>query len=155
RLRRPRPDLRAPEAGGGGMSAELNARFVKRLPGGVAVEADLATLRCLAGGGFSGTVLFGPSGGGQAAALRCLAGLERPDEGWIALGEETWFDARARVFRTPQQRGVGYLFQEYALFPHLTVAGNVGYSLAGLPSAERRRRVGDMLDLFGLTGQEG
>jgi molybdate transport system ATP-binding protein len=130
------------------MSADLEAWFVKRWAGGVAVEADLRR----PADSFSVTVLFGPSGCGKTTTLRCLAGLERPDQGRIALGEATWFDARRRVFRTPQQRDVGYLFQEYALFPHLTVAGNVGYGLAGLSRPERQRRVGDVLDRFALAG---
>jgi molybdate transport system ATP-binding protein len=130
------------------MSAELVARFTKRHAPGVAVEADL---RCPAGA-FSVTVLFGPSGCGKTTTLRCLAGLERPDEGRVAFGPVTWSDAAAGVFLRPQQRDVGYLFQDYALFPHLTMAGNVAYGLSGVPRSERRRRVAAVLDRFQLTG---
>ena len=116
------------------MSAEFAARFVKRFGKAVAVEADLRrpTDR------FSVAVLFGPSGCGKTTTLRCLAGLERPEEGRIAFDGAPWFDAGRRVFLTPQRRGVGYLFQEYALFQHLTVGGNVGYGLRGVPRGERR-----------------
>jgi ABC-type sulfate/molybdate transport systems ATPase subunit len=69
--------------------------------------------------------LFGPSGCGKTTTLRCLAGLERPEEGRITFGENTWFDAELRVCLTPQQRDIGYLFQKYALFPHLSVAQNI------------------------------
>jgi molybdate transport system ATP-binding protein len=133
------------------MSAEIVARFVKRFAGAVAVEADLRrpTDR------FSVAVLFGPSGCGKTTTLRCLAGLERPDEGRIVFERTPWFDADRRVFLTPQRRGVGYLFQEYALFPHLTVGGNVAYGLRGVPRSERRRRVGEMLDVFRLADLEG
>jgi molybdate transport system ATP-binding protein len=87
------------------------------------------------------TVLFGPSGSGKTTVLRCLAGLDRPQRGFIRFRGETWFDAAARCFVPPQRRGVGLLFQEYALFPHLTVAGNIGFGLSRSPRAERDARV--------------
>jgi molybdate transport system ATP-binding protein len=133
------------------MTAEFVARFVKRFGKGPVIECDLRrpTDR------FSITVLFGPSGCGKTTTLRCLAGLDRPDEGRIAFGETTWFDAERQVFLTPQERDIGYLFQEYALFPHLTVAGNVGYGLAGVTRLEQKSRVADVLNLFQLRGLEG
>jgi molybdate transport system ATP-binding protein len=129
------------------MSGELTARFVKRYGPAVAVGLDLVRPADRP----SVAVLFGPSGCGKTTALRCLAGLEWPDKGRIAFGGEVWFDAGRRVCLPPQRRGVGFLFQEYALFPHLTVAGNVGYGLGHLPRADRRRRVGEVLDRFGLA----
>jgi molybdate transport system ATP-binding protein len=102
--------------------------------------------------GFSVTALFGPSGCGKTTILRCLAGLERPESGSIRFRDEVWFDPRQRAFRTPQQRGVGYLFQEYALFPHLRVADNVAYGLPSIPRDERKRRLHELLDAFGLRG---
>jgi molybdate transport system ATP-binding protein len=126
------------------------ARFVKRFSDDVAIETDLLrpTDR------FSITVLFGPSGCGKTTTLRCLAGLERPDKGEIRFNDCTWFDASTNACLTPQQRDIGYLFQEYALFPHLTVEGNVGYGLTRLSRAERRKRVGAILSTFGLSGLE-
>jgi molybdate transport system ATP-binding protein len=129
------------------MSTDLEARFLKRFPGGAAVEADLR----LPADRFSISALFGPSGCGKTTTLRCLAGLERPDEGRITFASTTWFEAQRRVLLTPQQRDVGYLFQERALFPHLSVAGNVAFGLSGLPRGERGRRVGAILDLLGLA----
>ncbi len=87
------------------------------------------------------TVLFGPSGSGKTTVLRALAGLDRPDAGAIRFAGELWFDAGAKIFVPPQRRGVGMLFQEYALFPHLTVAGNLSYGLAARPRAARAARV--------------
>ncbi len=132
------------------MSAELEAGFVKRFGKAVVVEADFRrpTDR------FSITVLFGPSGCGKTTTLRCLAGLERPEEGRIVFAKTPWFDAERRVFLTPQRRDIGYLFQEYALFPHLTVGGNIAFGLRGISRNEQRRRVGEMLDLFRLAGLE-
>src|SRR5258708_20010958 len=81
-------------------------------------------------GHFSVTVLFGPSGSGKTTALRCLAGLERPQCGYIRFGDETWFDASCGILVPPQRRQIAYLFQEYALFPHLTVPRNTA---SGIP----------------------
>jgi molybdate transport system ATP-binding protein len=94
------------------------------------------------------TVLFGPSGSGKTTVLRCLAGLEAPDAGFVRFGGETWVDTAARRFVPPQRRGVGLVFQEYALFPHLTVAENVGYGLGALPAAERAARVDEVARLL-------
>jgi ABC-type sulfate/molybdate transport systems ATPase subunit len=72
--------------------------------------------------------LVGPSGAGKTSLLRAVAGLERPSSGRIALGEELWFDAERRVHLGAERRRVGYLPQDYGLFPHLTVAGNVRFA---------------------------
>jgi len=132
------------------MSTELAAQFVKRFRNGATIAGSL----CLPADRFSVTVLFGPSGCGKTTTLRCLAGLERPEEGRITFGQRAWFDAEGHVFLTPQQRGIGYLFQEYALFPHLTVAQNIAFGLRGLSRNETRRRVGHMLERFQLAGLE-
>ncbi|HVW30644.1 MAG TPA: ATP-binding cassette domain-containing protein, partial [Polyangiaceae bacterium] len=71
--------------------------------------------------------LVGPSGAGKSSVLRAVAGLARPSAGRIALGADTWFDAAARVFLPPDRRSVGLVFQEYALFPHMSVRRNVAY----------------------------
>ena len=100
------------------------------------------------------TVLFGPSGAGKTTVLRCVAGLERPDRGSIRFADETWFDAARGVDLPPQRRRAGLLFQDHALFPHLTVAGNVGFGLGALGAAERRDRVAEALALVLLQGFE-
>ena len=75
-------------------------------------------------------VLFGPSGAGKTTILRCLAGLERPDRGEMRFRDQVWFDARSGRFAPPQARRTSYVFQEPALFPHLTVRANVGFGVA-------------------------
>jgi molybdate transport system ATP-binding protein len=129
------------------MADALTARFTKRFPGGAVIRGELSR----PASGPSVTVLFGPSGCGKTTVLRCLAGLERPEEGSIQFAAETWFDARQGFCLAPQQRGIGYVFQDYALFPHLTVEGNIGYGLGGLRAAERKWRVREMLDHFELA----
>jgi molybdate transport system ATP-binding protein len=132
-------------------TAELVADFEKQFPGGPLIRFRLRRSE----GSFSLTVLFGPSGSGKTTALRCLAGLERPDRGYIRFGNEIWFDAERRIFVPPQQRRIGYLFQDYTLFPHLTVARNIGYGLRTIDRAERLHRVAEIMQLLGLTGLAG
>jgi molybdate transport system ATP-binding protein len=74
-------------------------------------------------------VLFGPSGAGKSLSLKALAGLLRPDSGHVRLAGDTLFEASARIDRPPQARRLAYLFQDYALFPHLTVRQNVGFGV--------------------------
>lgn len=87
------------------------------------------------------TVLFGPSGSGKTTVLRALAGLEPEARGTIRLFGEPWLDSSRALHLPPQRRRVGLLFQEYALFPHLSVAANVGYGLFALPRRDRDERV--------------
>lgn len=130
------------------MTSHLVAAFEKRFRAGATIAGQLRVPI----GGFSVTALFGPSGCGKTTVLRCLAGLERPEQGTVRFGDEIWFDASTKTNRTPQQRNIGFLFQEYALFPHLTVAQNVGYSLLAEPERSGRDRAMDLLKSFGLEG---
>jgi molybdate transport system ATP-binding protein len=91
--------------------------------------------------------LAGPSGAGKTSVLRAVAGLLRPRRGRVACGGEVWLDTSARVDVPPERRGCGYLFQEYALFPHLSAWRNVAY---GLPRERRRDRAHQLLERFGL-----
>ncbi len=97
------------------------------------------------------TVLFGPSGAGKSTVLRLIAGLEIADSGKILHGEEVWFDDMRRIDVTPQQRSIGFVFQDYALFPHLTVEKNVAYGVKGKESA---KTVKELISLIGLSGYE-
>ncbi len=83
----------------------------------------------------------GPSGAGKSSIFRALAGLARPERGRIACGEEVWFDGERRIDRRPEQRSVGYVFQEYALFPHLTVEQNVAFGGGPADRLLRRLRI--------------
>src|SRR5262249_3356798 len=137
-------------APGGAPAAELIAVFEKQFPGGTVIKVELRR----PADAFSLTILFGPSGVGKSTTLRCLAGLDRPERGAIRCGDEIWFDAERGIFLPPQRRRIGYLFQDYALFPHLRVAQNIGYGLGKIAAPERRERVGEITALLGLAGLE-
>ncbi len=94
-------------------------------------------------------VLFGHSGAGKSLTLQLVAGLQRPAEGRIVIGGEPVFDSRTGLDLPPQRRRIGYVVQDLALFPHLTVAENVAFGMSG---ASRERRLGDLLDLMHLDG---
>jgi molybdate transport system ATP-binding protein len=94
------------------------------------------------------TILFGPSGAGKTSILDCIAGLTAPDSGRIVLRDYVLFDCVNRINVPPQKRRVGYVFQDLALFPHLTVEKNVHYGLASLPALERRKRSRQILESF-------
>ena len=132
------------------MTTQLMARFQKQFPGGAAIDIDFSQVAK----GFSVTALIGPSGCGKTTILKCLAGLIRPDHGVIRFGEETWFDEKSRICLSPQKRDIGFLFQDYALFPHLTVIENLGFGLFRLPVSQRNERVAEILRLFDLKGLE-
>ena len=89
--------------------------------------------------------LVGPSGGGKTSVLRAVAGLERPQRGRIACARETWFDGDRGVHLAPERRSVGLVFQEYALFPHLSVAENVAFGgRRARPDLLERLRIGHL-----------
>jgi molybdate transport system ATP-binding protein len=89
-------------------------------------------------------VLFGPSGSGKTTIVRSVAGLERPDSGAIEFGDSRWFDAASRIDVAPQERRVGYVFQDSALFPHLSVIENVAYGVRA-PASRRLQRAEEWL----------
>lgn len=106
-------------------------------------------LRCAAG---ELTALVGPSGAGKSSMLRVMAGLMRPQQGHVRIGEEVWLDAARGIFLPPQLRHVGLVFQHYALMPHLSALDNVGLPLFGLPKADRRREAARWLERVHLSG---
>ncbi len=99
-------------------------------------------------------VLLGPSGCGKTTLLRCVAGLEEPDEGQIEINGKVVFSSDRRIFVPPERRGISMVFQSYALWPHLTVRNNVAYPLVnrGVPKAEIGTRVEEALALVGCEG---
>jgi len=97
------------------------------------------------------TILFGPSGAGKTTMLDCIAGLIQPDEGRIASRQQVLFDSARGINIPPQLRRVGYVFQDLALFPHLTVRGNVEYGLSRFPSEQRKQRSTAILESFHIA----
>jgi len=94
------------------------------------------------------TILFGPSGSGKTTTLRAIAGIVAPDEGCIKVGESVYFDSNTSTNVSIQQRRVGYVFQDYALFPHLTGEQNVLYGIKDKTDRSRRERVNAILAQF-------
>jgi molybdate transport system ATP-binding protein len=97
--------------------------------------------------------LLGASGCGKSMTLKCIAGIETPDSGRIVLNDRILFDSEKKINLTPQERKVGYLFQNYALFPTMTVEENIGCGLTG-SAVQKRARIIDMIELLHLKGLE-
>jgi molybdate transport system ATP-binding protein len=106
------------------------------------VAVEVAAGECLA--------LAGPSGAGKTSVLRVAAGLLAPDQGRVSAGDEIWLDTVRGIDVPPEERRCGYVFQEYALFPHLTAWQNVAYPLSGGSRRQRRGRAHELLERFGL-----
>jgi molybdate transport system ATP-binding protein len=96
--------------------------------------------------------LLGPSGSGKSTVLRCIAGLHRPRSGSVQCAGETWLDTATGEQRPAHRRRIGFVFQSYALFPHMTAEGNVAAALGHLPAGERRGRARALLDRVHLSG---
>lgn len=95
--------------------------------------------------------IFGPSGSGKTTILRSIAGVYTPAEARVQVGGDTWVDTASGVLLPVHTRAVGFVFQEYALFPHLSAIGNVMTALGHLPAAQRRARAEALLDLVHLA----
>jgi molybdate transport system ATP-binding protein len=92
------------------------------------------------------TILFGASGSGKTTTLRAISGIVRPDSGRISIGGEVLFDSKSGIDLPIRRRGVGYVFQHLALFPHLTSLANVEFGMSGISSSDRRQRVKTLLE---------
>jgi iron(III) transport system ATP-binding protein len=149
------PDANTATAGlaGGSPGVDADAEAVLELDGVCKSYGDESVIEDLDLSVRDGEIvtLLGPSGCGKTTTLRLIAGLERPDGGEVRLRGDTVSGDGIHV--APEDRGVGVVFQEFALFPHLTAAENVGFGLHDLPDDERERRVADLLDLVGLADQ--
>ena len=132
------------------MAGEVIVDITHRFESGAEVRASLA--RTIGPGSI--LVLFGPSGAGKTTILRAIAGLLQPDRGRIQFEGHTWFDATADRFVPPQARRVGFVAQDTALFPHLTVRANIEYGLRAAPPDARRQRAGELVQLVGARGLE-
>jgi molybdate transport system ATP-binding protein len=126
------------------MADEIVVQIEKRFSSGATIRADFR----LELSRMSTAILFGPSGSGKTTVLRCIAGLERPDHGIISFRDEVWFDSSRGIFQPPQRRAVGFLYQDYALFPHLTIRENIEYGLGQRHRRERRKISDEMMRLF-------
>src|SRR6185503_14652031 len=132
------------------MNSGLEANFIKRFQSGVEIRITSLKTRAEA----IVTVLFGPSGAGKTTVLRCLAGLERPQEGIISFNGRIWSNSAAGLFLPSRERKIGFVPQQYALFPHLPIERNIAYGLNGMKFEERRSRVDEMVKWLGLGGLE-
>lgn len=122
------------------LTVEIRKSFLR---GGHGFTLDLA---CEVAAGI--TILFGPSGAGKTTLLDCIAGLTTPDRGRVRTGERVWFDAALGTNVAVQHRNVGYVFQDLALFPHLSVEKNLAYGLTALAKSEREGRIRGILESF-------
>jgi molybdate transport system ATP-binding protein len=125
----------------------LKARIKRSLPG-FDLDVELALNREL-------LAILGPSGSGKTMTLACIAGLMRPDEGYIELGGKVLFDSARGINLPAQKRRVGFVFQSYALFPHMTVWENVAYSIRHLPGSEVKEKVERLLNIMNVAQLTG
>ena len=124
----------------------LHIAIDQATPNPLRVELSCAPGRTLA--------LFGASGSGKTSTLRAIAGLGRPAKGRISVDGEVWFDSARNINLPPQRRSVGYVFQEYALFPHLSVLENVTAAMGHVPAAQRAARARGLLEKVRLSELE-
>ncbi|WMW21563.1 ABC transporter ATP-binding protein [Methanolobus mangrovi] len=99
-------------------------------------------------------VLFGRSGSGKTTTLQCISGLLEPNGGKMVVNDNVYFDCHNRINLPVQQRSLGYVFQNYALFPHMDVNKNIAYGLKGWPKEEKEERVREMLQMLQIDGLE-
>jgi molybdate transport system ATP-binding protein len=122
----------------------VDARLVKRLPATRNTTVFELDIHLKADTGI--TVLFGSSGSGKTLTLNCLAGFVRPDKGHILVNKELYFDAAANVNSSPQSRRCGYIFQDHALFPHMSIRDNLLFA-----APDKHHSVNELLTAFELT----
>jgi molybdate transport system ATP-binding protein len=126
------------------VSARLTASIRKRL-------SDHFTLDVALDAAHGITIVFGASGSGKSTLLRCLSGLLTPESGHITVGSTPLFDAERAIAVAPQHRNIGYVFQQLALFPHMSVERNMAYGVPHLAPSERHKRIASTAERFGIT----
>ncbi len=131
----------------------LQAAITKRFPEGPESAGFTLNVDFEAAAGV--TVLYGPSGSGKTLTLDTIAGFIAPDSGRILLNDRILFDSGAHVHLPPRDRQCGYVFQNYALFPHMTVRNNLAFAASRLPRLERHRRIAELLDRFRIADLAG
>ena len=122
----------------------LEVKVRKTLPG-FNLEVDFSTQKEI-------LTILGPSGSGKTMTLKCIAGLVRPDTGYIKLNDRVLFDSQKHINLPPRQRRVGFVFQNYALFPHLTVNDNIAYGLGRRSSGATKSEIAGLLDKMHIQG---
>lgn len=120
----------------------LEVRVKRKLPGFSLDVAFTVSQEVLA--------ILGPSGSGKTMTLQCIAGLIQPDEGYVSLNGKVLFDSARKINLPARMRKVGFVFQHYALFPHLTVNQNIGYGIHDLPAAQVKERVDELLEKMNI-----
>jgi len=131
---------------------KIDARLLKRLP--AAGDSEAFELNVHLKSDAAITVLWGASGAGKTLALNCLGGFARPDEGRILVNDELYFDAATKLNLPPRKRRCGYVFQDHALFPHMTVRDNLKFAASVArthSSLNKHRRIIELLEAFELT----
>jgi molybdate transport system ATP-binding protein len=131
----------------------MEARLKKRFPAGRDSAAFSLDVELAMHNGV--TALFGPSGSGKTLTLDCIAGFVKPDDGRILIDDAIVFDAAAGVCLPPQKRRCGYVFQNYALFPHMTLRANLLFAAPAGGKIDRHRKVAETLERFRLTDVAG
>jgi molybdate transport system ATP-binding protein len=121
----------------------IHTRLKLKYPG-FALDVDLH----LPGRGV--TALYGHSGSGKTTCLRCIAGLEQAEHGFIQINDEVWQDSDKKIFVPPHKRALGYVFQEASLFPHLSVLANLEFGLKRIPKPQRRVDMAHATELLGI-----
>jgi molybdate transport system ATP-binding protein len=120
----------------------LSVKLLKHLRG-FSLDVDWRTTNGI-------TVLFGYSGAGKSMTMKMLAGLMRPDTGYINLNSKVLFDTENEICLPPQERSLGYVFQDPSLFPHMTAEGNIAFGLPGMDRKIIKERVNETLDKFNI-----
>jgi molybdate transport system ATP-binding protein len=136
--------LKSPNANAAGSESSLEVQIQKRLGTGFHLDVAFSAAPGI-------TILFGPSGAGKTTLLDCIAGLTSPDSGRIAVGNSVLLDSASGVNVPARERHIGYVFQEVALFPHLTVTENVAYGLSDFSANAKRQRVQHALECLGVA----
>jgi molybdate transport system ATP-binding protein len=129
---------------GEGLSVKIRAGFADEAGSPFSLDVSIVV-------GLGFTILFGSSGAGKTTLLDCIAGLRAPQNGRVAVGDSILFDSDARENVPPNRRGVGYLLQSLALFPHMSVANNVQYGISDLTAPERQKRTDEILQAFRIA----
>lgn len=133
------------------MEIEIEKNYPNRIKTKKEAAITGFSLKCVFEAGSEFVVLFGYSGSGKTTTLKCISGLEKPDSGYIRVGGKVYFDSKERVDLPPGERKVGYVFQNYALFPHMTVKQNIAFGLKGWDQAAKEERIEEMLGLMRIS----